>query len=320
MKQLVSIFVFAISASFTYAQASKLSEEIRNALINGARVKMTIKVVDEEGNPVTNAVAGAYFRKSFGKEWGKTIDKTTDKNGICIVEERTSDTVFTHATKDGYYRGRNEYFATKDYKLDGDKWLPWDVTNTVVVRSVKKKVPMYYRVKNLRVPQNAKSSELFFDFMLGDWVEPYGQGKVADLVATFRTTGQSGLTKRVMVEDVALTFIGEKNGFYIKNKIPNSELETEYEASSDNIYTNKMEVNKGYRLLSKDEYFVIRIRCKTDIDGNVISAYYGVCNEYFYIPWLDGDLSFRYFININENERSLEFDGDYSHSKQKRRR
>ncbi len=321
MKQLVSIFVFAISASCTYAQASKLSEEIRNALINGARVKMTIKVVDEEGSPVTNAVAGAYFRKSFGKEWGKTIDKTTDRNGICIVEERTSDTVFTHATKDGYYRGRNEYFATKDYKLDGDKWLPWDVTNTVVLRKIKNPVPMCRRQVMSSIPADAKSGELFFDLMIGDWVKPYGNGEIADLTATYSVVENSVWHGRICVTNFVFYFNGDYNGQYVKDKRMNSEFDTDYESSVDNIYTKHIsEASEHIYVITDKQYLVFRIRSKVDTEGNIISAYYGVVKDSFRIPWRYEQLMMQYFININENERSLEFNGDYSHSKRKRRR
>ncbi len=319
MKKILTVAVFIFSTLSLTVQANELPDEVKSALLNGARVKMTVKVVDEDGMPVSNAVAGAYFRKSFGKEYGETVDKLTDEDGIVVVEERTSDIVFTHATKDGYYRGRNEYFATKGYKLDGDKWLPWDVTNTVTIRRIKKQVPMYHRVDDLNVPHDAESGMLFFDLMLGDWVKPYGNGEVTDLVATFKKIGQSKSTKRVTVEDFSFEFVGESNGFYIKKKVPNSELATEHEASLVNIYTNKMEVKKGYELLQEEEYFVFRIRSKMDEDKKIISAYYGVCSDYFYIPYLSGGLSFRYSININENERSLEYDGDFSHTRRSRK-
>ncbi len=77
MKKILTVAAFIFIALSLTVQADELPDEVKNALLNGARVKMTVKVVDEEGMPVSNAVAGAYFRKSFGKEWGKTIEGKT---------------------------------------------------------------------------------------------------------------------------------------------------------------------------------------------------------------------------------------------------
>ncbi len=292
-----------IIASCTYAQASKLSEEVRNALINGARVKMTIKVVDEEGNHISNATTRAYFRKSFGKEWGKTVEGKTDERGVFIAEERTSDTIFMSAVKDGYYKGLSQYFATKDYKLDGDKWLPWNVTNTVVIRSVKNPVPMRNLFYAKELPRTLQTTELGYDFMIGDWVKPYGKGEVTDVVARFE------LLARNETKNFVLCFVGEKNGYYKRKMFMDSYFRSEYEASTNDIYVTEMKGHGNLQMLDKDEYCVIRIRSKVDKDGNLISAYYGKIYAPFYYPSKRNDFSYRLYMNVNENERSLEFDG-----------
>ncbi len=322
MKQLVSVVIFIISALYTRAQTREpYSEDVRNALINGAKAKVTIKVVDEEGKPVTNAVAGAFFRMTYGENPGDTIEGVTDNNGLFTAEGKTTDIVFISAKKDGYYLGRNKFHASKEKKLDGDKWLPWDVTSTVVLRKIKNQVPMCRRQVMSSIPADAKSGELFFDLMIGDWVKPYGNGEIADLTAVFEYSENfSERFKCYETENFRFVFNGDKNGCYINEKIPNSEFETEYSASLDNIYTNKLEAHSKIYVITDKQYLVFRIRSKIDKDGNVISAYYGVCKENFQLPLGFWDFRTKYFININENERSLEFDGDYSHSKRKRRR
>ncbi len=303
MKKLLIAFIFSINVLCIYAQGSRHSEEVRNALLNGARVKMTVKVVDEEGMPVSNATTRAYFRKSFGREWGKTLEGKTDGEGIFIAEERTSDTIFISADKEGYYKGLSQYFATKGYKLDGDKWLPWDVTNTVVIRSIRKPVAMYKTSPIVRFPKMLDTSELGYDFMIGDWVKPYGNGEVADVVAKFELLAGNE------TKNFSLHFVGDKNGYYTRPMFTNSYFRSEYEASTKEVYLTEMKGFGNLMLLNKDEYCVIRIRSKVDKDGNLISAYYGKIYAPFQYPSKRNGFSYKLYMNLDENERSLEFDG-----------
>ncbi len=312
MKKILTVAVFIFSMLSLTVQANELPDEVKSALLNGARVKMTVKVVDEEGMPVSNAVAGAYFRKSFGQEWGKTIDKLTDENGIVVVEERTSDIVFTHATKDGYYRGRNEYFATKGYKLDGDKWLPWDVTNTVILRKIKNPVPMYVGTYECIIPVD---TYVEFDCEKTDLLPPYGKGEVADFKMMVKAPeGMPSESKRILY----LSAITDNAGFMIKKQYINSEFKTEFSAPYDGynkevVSTNVFKINQFRGAYDTDEYIIFKSRVVVDENGKEVSASYGKFFDRFQFSWLISDLKnakirFSYYFNPVANDRNLEYD------------
>ncbi len=69
MKKILTVAVFIFSTLSLTVQANELPDEVKNALLNGARVKMTVKVVDEEGMPVSNATTRAYLENNEVKRW-----------------------------------------------------------------------------------------------------------------------------------------------------------------------------------------------------------------------------------------------------------
>ena len=59
------------------------SREFQRALRRGAKAKVTVKVADESGQPVTNANMKVYFRMSSGKSDGKR-----EKRGRSLTLEK----------------------------------------------------------------------------------------------------------------------------------------------------------------------------------------------------------------------------------------
>ncbi len=325
MKQLVSVVIFIISALYTSAQTREpYSEDVRNALINGAKAKVTIKVVDEEGKPVTNAVAGAFFRMTYGENPGDTIEGVTDNNGLFTAEGKTTDIVFISAKKDGYYLGRNKFHASKEKKLDGDKWLPWDVTNTVVMRKIKNPVPMYVGTYECTIPVD---TYVGFDCEKTDLLPPYGKGETADFNMMVKAPeGSRAERKRILF----LSALTNNAGFMVKKQYVNSEFKTEFNAPYDGynkelVSTNVCQINQYRGAYNRDEYIIFKSRVVFDEKGIEISANYGKFFDKFDFTWLTRDLNkakikFTYYFNPVANDYNLEYDRMNNLIKNKRSR
>ncbi len=139
--------------------------------------------------------------------------------------------------------------------------------------------------------------------MIGDWVKPYGNGEVADVVAKFELLAGNE------TKNFSLHFVGNMNGYYKKRMFIDSYFRSEYEASTNEVYLTEMKGFGYLMLLNKDEYCVIRIRSKVDKNGNLISAYYGKIYAPFQYPSKENGLKYKLYMNKFKNERSLEFDG-----------
>ncbi len=315
MKQLGSIFVFVLGAIY---------KEVRNALINGAKAKVTIKVVDEDVKSVTNAVAGALVRMTYGENPGDTIEGVTDNNGLFTVEGKPTDIVSISLGKDGYYYGyylgRNKFHASKEKKLD--KWLPWDVTNTVVLRKIKNPVPMYVGTYKCTIPLD---TYVGFDCEKTDLLPPYGKGETADFNMMVKAPEVSRSERKRILFLSALT---DNAGFMVKKQYVNSEFKTEFNAPYDGynkelVSTNVCQINQYRGAYNRDEYIIFKSRVVFDEKGIEISANYGKFFDKFDFTWLTRDLAyikFTYYFNPVANDYNLEYDRTNNLIKDARRR
>lgn len=147
------------------------------------RAKLTIKVVNEQGQPVEGASVGVGFQ--YDKTWAtgsNSVKGLTDDKGLLSVSERTNGHVGFRVTKKGYYKSTQAY----DYKEKGlAGWKPWNPELEVVLRKVENPVPMYARdlrklLSPITIPEADK--ELGFDLVEFDWVTPYGRGITPDFI------------------------------------------------------------------------------------------------------------------------------------------
>jgi hypothetical protein len=138
--------------------------------------KVTIKVVDEEENPVEDANVRICFHGGCLKK--DAIKGKTDSKGLFVVSGSSSDGVTGGAVeKVGYYdSGYHQDFITWNLGM----WQPWNKEIKVILRPKIKPVPMYVRDKWVTIP--AVGKKVGFDLVKFDWVVPYGLGIVADLL------------------------------------------------------------------------------------------------------------------------------------------
>ncbi|MCX7747228.1 MAG: Ig-like domain-containing protein [Clostridia bacterium] len=280
--------------------------------------KVTIKVTDNDGNPVPNASVTVRFDypKGFGMGWGtssKFVDGVTDKDGLYSLTKATPRRWFYMIRKEGHYLS-GETYEFKD-KTAGIVWWPW---NPFMEIKLKKQInPTQMYAKNttaIKIP--AVDTPVGYDLEKGDWVAPHGKGIISDFVFTFKV-------RFVKNDDwdvsYTLTFSNEQDGIQ-EYSIPagnQSEYFWPYEAPEDGY---KKEVNwsafyhpGGWSGVNKSDYkedrkYIFRVRSKIDEKGNIIEAKYGKINGDIVLSF-GGYTGFVYYFNPT-GSRSLEFGGN----------
>ena len=136
----------------------------------GDRAMITIRVVEETGEPIPDATVRIGFFDDNGMHVG-----STDTNGVFFAAGNppTADVSYS-ISKDGYYwHGDNYHFSwTYDSR---DKCDPWNPTNTIILKQIKSPVPMYAKRVEALIP--VLDTPVGFDLEKGDWVSPCGGGR-----------------------------------------------------------------------------------------------------------------------------------------------
>jgi len=276
--------------------------------------KYTVQLFDAETDQIiTNAVIRTGFKQKrdpwgIGGEKSNRVIKKPNKDGVVTFSGKTINyeqggIVFS----DNYYPSR----FWKRYKINKilNRWEPWNPTITVKLRPKKDPVPMVHKntqKKKLRIPVFDKL--IGFDLEVGDWVAPYGKGKIADFVVKMNRRFKHSQDYDASLE---ISFSNKSDGiqlFVLPEKFTTSSYKFAYKAPL-NQYKNKWIVEKHARLgsfkSSPNGSYIFRVRTKIDKKGKIISACYGRINQPIEIGW--GDVFYiNYSLNLNSKSRSLE--------------
>ena len=280
-----------------------------------------VKVEDELGAPVSNAVvtAGFYRDKTFGDGPGSKvnaiIEKITDTNGICTVAGRCNGRVGGNVQKTGYYKSYLPDIIVTNVSLS--KFYPWNAQYEVVLRAVENPVPMCAkRLWRAIIPANG--APLGYDLMKGDWLPPHGRGETADFIFQLdcKFGGKRPSDNGQMFESTfTLTFSNEGDGIQEADGAswPGSVFRLPRYAPEDGYASNWCE--KGYRnehssSRSQERDYFFRVRTKKDDKGRIVSALHGKIRKS-----LDAEvvisgtpLHLLYYLNPTPNDRNMEFD------------
>jgi len=168
---------------------------LTHALAGCATERLYVKVLDDEGNPVTNGIVRVGFSTSHVLLGGGNsatpksghAEGRTDNDGNAVVKFNCQSSDFGwHVEADGYYRGISH---SEHFKFD-EAIVPPGVGTVILHEHEKKGVAMLYRKKNPQ-PMFAYSREkevkapiengrYGFDLQVFDWLPPLGKGYVAD--------------------------------------------------------------------------------------------------------------------------------------------
>ena len=236
--------------------------------------QMAVKVVDETGEPVSNA----YVRASTYWKPG-TLRGLTDTNGFFRYEDRVYQEIGYGVYKKGYYDSRGEAWWPK-------KLFEVPETNLVVeLKRIIEPAKMTYHKVNKQLPRLDKPVP--FDFEVGDWVFPDGKGKVADMWIS----GTNRWASRFDFDWCASLMVSnEWDGFFtvavpsrtclhIKSDLrpPQQAPVTGY-ISELVFYTASRKMESGTQNIESqrdDRIYIFRVRSVTNETGKTVSANVG---------------------------------------------
>ena len=290
------------------------------AINDHANAKVTIKVTDDEGKPIEGADAGIHFERIGQVSTGSR--GITNLNGEFTEEGESDGKVSYGANKEGYYHtGEVQWLRNSDGKAEqkNGKWQPWNPTYTVVLKKKINPVPMYAKWVEVEIPELNK--EIGYDFIVGDWVEPYGKGKVSDVLFESIRDDREGWKNFDCLVKMKFPNNGDGIQSYIIDNYKinmGSKLRMPHNAPENNYlreiaYSFGRTTQKGpygYKSKIGQNYF-IRIRTKVDENGNVIKSMYGKIHDDIIVN-SGGQrktlgVSFVYYINPDFT-RNIEFD------------
>ena len=131
-------FVLLLMALPCAVFARKLAPEVEHAMAYGAEAKISLKVCDDTGAPVSNAsvCAGFDMLPKPHSVYGKT-----DTNGVCVVKGKTNgNKVVFLVGKVGCYGSRMEIsyvpMGKEHYVKDG-KWQPYGAVENIELRKIR---------------------------------------------------------------------------------------------------------------------------------------------------------------------------------------
>jgi len=276
--------------------------------------KVTFHVTDVETSKVlTNATVTV-----FNDTWET---KKVDLNGFCTFTGKGISFGWKGTGKHvGYYDDMSGVTYKKLNKIL-NRWEPWNATVEIKLRPIKNPVPMVHkRIESLKIPVFNKP--VGFDLEVGDWVAPYGKGKVSDFVFT----AYEKITGAKVELGYSLNFSNKLDGIqeYLIDKKRNSSFILPYKAPEQNYdsglkkyltSTGNIDVKTNLKMYNNDVYYIFRVRTSKDKDGN-ICANYGYIKRELEIT-SKGKFKFEYWLNTNSTSRSLEWIGNVPHDQRK---
>lgn len=289
-----------------------LAPEVAHAI---GIAKVTIKVVDEQKNPIEKANVRIGFEVSGFKNTTYNMSEgLTKSDGLFSASALCNSHAGFTITKPGYYESDGKYdFITNST----NRWEPWNPEIMVVLRKVENPVPMYARDTNsssspFEIPVAGK--DVGFDLILFDWLPPYGKGLVADFFCNLVIRDGEGPFD--FGYNVNITFQRDFDGiqsvdeelmtgseFKLPRFAPESGYEKSYRVIVDRNKTGSVSTSKENR----SHFF--RVRSEVE-NGKLKRALYGK---------IIGDigfgrkkkttafLKFKYYLNPDYT-RNLEFD------------
>lgn len=309
---LIVLFSFA---SPVVAMDSAMEDAIRH----GAMARICYRVVDDEGNPVSNAIAHVWFSSYARHQDDADWFVLTDSNGQFIVEHRTNESLDCGFYKEEYYHSSDQilFRDRKDVhiKVKDGKWQPYGETRTVVLKRIRDP----WSVKPFSGSQCHRKIPVFeqwlsFDMECSDWLPPYGNGLHDDVILRFKKTLSDKRYDFGFTMEACFTN-NPHAGVYVRRNDEYSDLKTEYFANTNEAYQSnyifsRENVNRKVTKrmgIEADSYLVFRTRTRVDENGKLLGAHYGkYCNG-----WLS-DAKEMHFgggcFNPVENDPNIEGD------------
>ena len=315
--------------------------------------RFTVRVVDERTElPISGVKIKAVFTDHTLNWENATIDHEvdgkTDDKGLCPVSGNTNcgEAGFRIRENDGFYCTS---FVKVPFGLNGGRPIPfiqwWEPNNqiiTVALQRVEHPTPLFVKYVELRDFKNGiggfdgTNSVLRYDLMKGEWLPPYGNGEVVDLLIDSKLTILDRERKfryaTKKVEDVlfyelsnAIDFGGQDD--FVRQldagKMAGIKIREAAEFNPGNRVIKAMGMRKViaknknwhceyYSDKDTDRCYTFRIRSRRDEKGKLVEAYYGKIYGDFEFEGDDKKgligVKFLYYLNPKSLDRNLEWD------------
>ena len=316
------------------------------ANIGCASERLYVKVINDDGNPVSNAVVNVSFTSGhvvFGKGTPHYYKGYTGKDGRVTVRFNCdSSDVHWSVNATGFYQSevRKEVFKIDVVPIPPAFYnvvmLEHEKHGEITLYRKRNPQPMYAHTWELERKSPIANGRYGFDLEYFDWLPPLGKGKVADFyyvrdrkdienvkVALAKGKGYGLMSFRngtpnypAVGDPVGRIEFDEKCGAYVGKCTGNENFPTTYGADTAETYVSEFPIRivaqKGNiwlhegRVIETGEYMVIRSRVKCDERGNIVSAHYSK---------LLGPVGFGSLVVVGEsvfnprpNDTNLEFD------------
>ena len=299
--------------------------------------KLTIKVIDESGNPIMGADAGINFEtpKPLGKGAGINIMRKTgktDSQGLFSTKGQTTPQVSLGASHEGYYPSSSKFkqFTGVSGFVGFRKHEPWNPTVELSLKKITNPIPMY--AVNRGAPYPGELPEfpvvgrfIGYDLIANDWVAPYGKGThndflfkvVIDRMVSYSDYDVTLFMKFPNQGDGLIEYTPDISKGKSLLRFPHhapvqgytGELVQNYERTPGVIVNG----TSGYPEYETNYFF--RVRTELDKDGNVTGGLYGkIHGEIKLSNFISSTkdekptLSFNYYLNPNNNDSNIEYD------------
>jgi hypothetical protein len=270
----------------------------------------TVRVVDDEGTPINivhSEVINVFDDGGDTSGW-------TDKDGLYSKHLNNIFEVAGYFEKLGYYKTSGVFWEARGW---GDV-PPADTNFTIVLKRIINPLPLKHRKVNLALPR--LDEPVGFDLEIGDWVEPDGKGKIADIVLT----GSGFYNSEVEYAfNMTAELPGELNGiqsFYYPAQAPGRPIRSELPPpplapesgylKTFERFTKRVPTDRWHGTTSRDDSrkWIFRVRTKIDEEGKIIAANYGWTTEDIVGASNTGKGRFAisYYYNPDPHSRSLE--------------
>ena len=311
------------------------------------KIAFRVTVLDERTkSPLANIPVTAVFTDVPMVWGGRSVDREerglTDANGVCRFTGSSNNAWagYVVGKQAGFYATPwRPYVATNRVRhILTYRCEPYDCMYTTVMQRVEHPIPLCVRQVHLRDRKNCiggfdgTNAVLRYDFIVGDWLPPHGNGKYADIVIrtsyrlneTLKDRLNDGLTFYEFMNEIE--FAGEGNGLVEKSpsdvncgiKIREA-LELGYVHGKTLRFGRRRKETKAkgiwpdvYTECNKDRCYCFRIRSRFDDKGKLIEAYYGkIYGDFNFEGWDKPGLvgiEFLYYLNPTPLDRNLEWD------------
>ena len=279
-------------------------------------VSLEFRVLDESNEPVRDAqIKIATVRDAINISWLGAIkhrryEVLTDRNGrakktiLCHDGDYTVDVIAEGCYPYRMFR-ESCYREIVDAKTGKHDFEMQDQSYRVTLRRIINPIDITVKPRSTWYRYPRSECQVKFDLEVGDWVAPYGKGKVADLMIEHSQYMTNG------VDQCSGKIIFLRGGAYRRKKINTSSYVSEYQADTNAVYVSEYPFQNSMRgsrqmigIAADDEYLVFRTRVVRNAKGEIVSQNYG--KIYGLVRGL-GEFSFKgLFFNPTPNDPNIE--------------